>query len=109
MFSIIDCNMKLALLITALFLIGCGNAKVIKVEIEAGSATITDRGTDSGEISHLKLKCNNGLIINADWKRNPYNEFGYDLYEPTVSEDTNRLAVMLLVRGVIANYLNGYY
>ena len=48
-------------------------------------------------------------MIDADWKRNAFNDFGYDIYEPTVSEDTNRLAVMTLTRGVIASYLRGEY
>ena len=82
-------------------------AKVTKVEIGAGKAIITDRG-DSG-LSHVKIKCNNGLVIDVDWKRNPYNEYGYDIYEPVVSESYSRLAIMVTARGVIANYLNGEY
>ena len=81
--------------------------KVTRVTVQAGDAVITDR-EDTG-LSHLKLTCNNGLVINCDWKRNSYNDFGYDIYEPSVSRDYNRLAVMLIARGVIANYLNGKY
>jgi len=78
----------------------------IEVEIEAGTAFITDKPEGT---SHVKIECNNGLIIDADWERNSYNEFGYDIYEPEVSMDYNRLAVMVLARGVIAEYLNGGY
>lgn len=107
--------MRLILLTLTLFLIGCdegsifSSAKFTKVDLEVGKAIITDRGVENDQTSHLNLKCNNGLIIDVDWNRNPYNEYGYDIYEPTVSEDTNRLAVMITVRGVIANYLNGRY
>jgi hypothetical protein len=81
--------------------------KVTRVTVQAGDAVITDR-EDTG-LSHLKLTCNNGLVINCDWKRNSYNDFGYDIYEPSISRDYNRLAVMMLARGVIANYLKGKY
>ena len=80
--------------------------KVKKVSIKAGDVTITD---DVDNVSHVEINCNNGLIVNADWKRNPFNEYGYDIYEPTVNIDYNRLSVMLLARGVIASYLNGEY
>ena len=81
--------------------------KVTRVSVQAGDAVITDR-EDTG-LSHLELTCNNGLVINCDWERSSINDFGYDIYEPSVSRDYNRLAVMLLARGVIANYLNGKY
>ena len=81
--------------------------KVLNVTVKAGDAVITDREDDG--LSHLKLKCNNGLVIDCDWERNSFNEFGYDIYEPTVSRDYNRLAVMVLARGVIASYLRGEY
>ena len=81
-------------------------AKVKKVKIKAGDVTITDK--EDG-LSHLKLECNNGLVIDADWKRNPFNEFGYDIYEPVVNMDYNRLAVMMSARVVIASYLRGEY
>jgi len=81
--------------------------KVTRATVQAGDAIITDR-EDTG-LSHLKLTCNNGLVINCDWERNSYNDFGYDIYEPSVSRDYNRLAVMILARGVIANYLKGKY
>lgn len=76
------------------------------VQVGAGKATITDR--KSG-VSHVRVECNNGLVIDADWKRNPASEFGYDIYEPTVSQDFNRFAVMMTARGVIAAYLRGEY
>ena len=55
------------------------------------------------------MECNNGLTIDADWKRNALNEFGYDMYEPEVNRDSHKLSVMILARGVIASYLNGEY
>lgn len=86
-------------------LAGCDN--VTTVETDVGKVRITDKGDDG--LSHVTIECNNGLVIDADWKRNSYNEFGYDVYEPSVSEAYNRFAVMMTVRGVIANYLNGNY
>ena len=115
-------NLKLLLNISLVALviqfIGCGEggnpltnaltgAKVKKVTITAGDATITDREGDG--LSHLKLECNNGLVIDVDWKRNPLNDFGYDIYEPEINMTYNRLAVMMLARGVIASYLKGEY
>jgi hypothetical protein len=79
---------------------------ITKVTIEAGDVVITD---DQDGVSNVEISCNNGLVIDADWKRNPYNEFGYDIYEPTVNMDYNKLAVMIMARGVIANYLRGEY
>ena len=84
---------------------GLRGKKVKRVEIGAGVATITD---DKNGLSHVKIECKNGLIIDADWKR-AFNDFGYDIYEPKVSKDYNRLAVMTTARGVIASYLNGKY
>jgi hypothetical protein len=81
-------------------------AKVSRVEIEVGVATITDNEDD---LSHVKIECNNGLEIEVDWKRNAYNEFGYDIFEPTVNNNFNRLSVMIIARGVIAKYLRGEY
>ena len=78
----------------------------IVVEIEAGTATITDNPSGT---SHVNIACNNGLVIDAHWERNEYNKFGYDIYEPEVNMDYNRLAVMILARSVIAEYLNGGY
>lgn len=100
------------------FIAGCGEIgqnvssrisgkKVKTVQLKAGEATITD--DTSGGVSHVRIKANNGLVINADWKRNPSSEFGYDIYEPSVSMDYNRLAVMMMARGVIAAYLRGEY
>ena len=82
-------------------------AKTKIVEIGAGKATITDKKGNG--YSHVKIECNNGLVIDADWQRNSFNDFGYDIYEPTVSMDYNRLAVMATARGVIASYLRGEY
>ena len=95
------------------FVPGCGKAveaitgkKVIKAEVTAGNVTITD---DEDGLSHVHIECNNGLEIDADWKRNPYNDFGYDIYEPVVNRDTSRMAIMLTSRAVIAAYLRGEY
>jgi len=80
--------------------------KVKTVQLKVGKATITDARSGT---SHVRVECNNGLVINADWKRNGANEFGYDIYEPSVNQDTNRLVVMMTARGVIAAYLRGEY
>lgn len=82
-------------------------AKTKIVQIGAGKATITDK-KGSG-YSHVKIECNNGLVIDADWQRNSFNDFGYDIYEPTINRTYNRLAVMTTARGVIASYLRGEY
>lgn len=60
-------------------------------------------------ISHVLIECNDGLVINADWKRNAFNEYGYDIYKPKVNITTNQLEVMLTARSVIASYLKGEY
>jgi len=96
--------------------VGCGavrrvasiatGKKVKTVQLKVGTATITDARSGT---SHVRVECNNGLVINADWKRNGANEFGYDIYEPSVNQDTNRLVVMMTARGVIAAYLRGEY
>ena len=86
-------------------LAGCDNVKT--VETDVGNVQITDKGDN--DLSHVTIKCNNGMVIDADWRRNSYNEFGYDVHEPSVSETYNRFAVMVTVRSVIANYLNGNY
>ena len=80
--------------------------RVKKVRLKVGIATITD---DLSGTSHVCVECNNGLVIDADWRRNVANEFGYDIYEPSVNQDYNRLAVMTTARGVIAAYLRGEY
>ncbi len=80
--------------------------RVKRVKVEIGDITITD---DRSGISHVKIACNNGNVIEADWERNSFNDFGYDVYKPTVTMDTNRLAVMVIVRKVIVNYLDGNY
>lgn len=80
--------------------------KITEVSIEAGEALITD---DEDGVSNIKISCNNGLVIKAEWKRNSSNEYGYDIYEPEVNQDYNRLTVMIMARRVIANYLNGEY
>ena len=82
------------------------NAKQISVTIDAGDVIIID---DTSRVSSVEISCNNGLIIKADWRRDPNTELGYSIYEPTVSRTTNHLAVMLLARGVIVDYLNGEY
>lgn len=82
------------------------STKTKTVQLKVGTATVTD---DLAGTSHVRVSCNNGLVIDADWKRNPYNEFGYDIYEPTVNRNCNRLAVMVTARGVIAAYLRGEY
>jgi len=80
--------------------------KTTRVTITAGDVIIVD---DKNGISSVEIQCNDGTIIEADWERNSTNEFGYNIYEPTVNKTTNRLAVMILARKVIANYLNGEY
>ena len=80
--------------------------KIKRVKLSAGDATITD---DVDGMSHIKVECNNGLTIDADWKRNALNEFGYDIYEPEVNITFDKLSVMILARVVIASYLNGEY
>jgi len=80
--------------------------KTKTVRLPVGTATITD---DVAGTSHVRVACNNGLVIDADWKRNPSSSFGYDIYEPTVNQNYNRLAVMMTARGVIAAYLRGEY
>jgi DNA-directed RNA polymerase subunit RPC12/RpoP len=82
------------------------STKTKTVQLKVGTATITDDVTGT---SHVRVSCNNGLVIDADWKRNPYTDFGYDIYEPTVNRSYNRLAVMVTARGVIAAYLRGEY
>jgi len=81
--------------------------KVKTVQLKVGEATITD--DTSGGVSNVRIKCNNGLVIKADWQRNSSNEFGYDIYEPSVNMDYNRYAVMMTARSVIAAYLRGEY
>ena len=84
-----------------------GGPKVLEVDVKAGHVTITDR-EEKGP-SHVKIECNNGLVIDADWERNASDKFGYDIYEPEVNQTYNRLAVMMTARTVIASYLNGKY
>ena len=101
-------------LVVLTLLCGCGTPigdllsgkKVTRVQVKAGDVTITD---DEDGVSHVKIECNNGLVIDADWKRNSANDFGYDIYEPEVCETYNRLTVMMMARGVIAGYLRGDY
>jgi len=82
-------------------------AKTKIVRLQAGKATITDK--KSNGTSHVKIELDNGLVIDADWERNSFNDFGYDIGEPTINRTTNRLAIMVTARTVIANYLNGKY
>ena len=77
------------------------------VEIGLGTATIYDYGEN--ELNSLHLDCNNGLVIEINWKRNVFSEFGYDVDEPVVNKSYNRLAVMMAAKGVIASYLRGEY
>jgi hypothetical protein len=77
-----------------------------RIEVKLGKVIITRKAQG---LSHIQIRCNSGLIINADWKLNPLNDFGYDLYEPEVNETTNRMAVMMTTRGVLAAYLRGEY
>jgi hypothetical protein len=74
--------------------------------LEVGKATFRLQKNGWNE---LKVECNNGLIAETRWRPNPADEFGYDIAEPTVNQTTNRLAVMILLRGIIANYMNGKY
>jgi hypothetical protein len=81
--------------------------KTKRVEVQLGTVIITDHGYS--EINQVRIECNNGNVLTSNWRRNPANQFGYDLEEPTVTETTNRMAVILAIRGAIANYLNGKY
>jgi hypothetical protein len=92
---------------------GCGDLghaltgkEVTRVTTGVGEIIVID---DKDGISSIEIICNNGLIIKADWIRNSLNEYGYDIYEPEVNRDYNRLAVMITARGAIANYLRGEY
>jgi len=77
-----------------------------RIDVKLGKVIVTRKAQG---LSHIQIRCNSGLIINADWKLNPVNDFGYDLYEPEVNETTNRMAVMMTTRGVLAAYLRGEY
>jgi hypothetical protein len=81
-------------------------AQTKRVQLEAGVATFT---INRNGPHHLHVVFNSGLIADADWKENSLNDFGYDIYEPQVSQVTNKLALMIMLRGIIANYLNGKY
>ena len=104
----------ISILSTLIFLItGCSDIgatlagkEVTRVSTGVGEIVVLD---DKDGISSIEINCNNGLIIKADWTRNPLNEFGYDIYEPEVNMDYNRLAVMITTRSAIANYLRGEY
>ena len=74
--------------------------------VKVGEVTIID---DLNGLSSVEIQCNDGTIIKAKWKRNSANDFGYDVDEPVVNRTTNRLALMIVVRSVIANYLKGNY
>jgi hypothetical protein len=77
-----------------------------KIKLESGTATFTINRSGP---HHLRVDFNSGLVAKVNWKENPYNDFGYDIYEPEVSETTNRLAIMIALRAIIANYLKGKY
>jgi len=85
---------------------GWTGSQTKRVKLVGGTATFTIKRSGP---HHLRVDFNNGLIAEVDWKENPYSEFGYDIYEPEVSETTNRLALMLALRGIIVNYLKGEY
>jgi hypothetical protein len=92
---------------------GCGDLghtlagkEVTRVTTGVGDVIVID---DKDGTSTIEIICNNGLIIKADWVRNSLNEYGYDIYEPEVNRDYNRLAVMITARGAIASYLRGEY
>ncbi|MFM8495837.1 MAG: hypothetical protein ACKOEM_09980 [Planctomycetia bacterium] len=77
-----------------------------RIKVGVGDVIITRKAQG---LSHINIRCNNGLVIKADWQVNPLNDFGYDLYEPEVNQTTNRMAVMMTTRGIIAAYLRGEY
>jgi hypothetical protein len=83
--------------------------KITEVTVKAGDVKITDP-EKYGSWCDLYMRCNNGLIIECQFKRNPGNfDFGYDITEPTVNMSYNKLAVFVTARGVIKNYLDGNY
>ena len=83
--------------------------KITEVTVQAGEIKITDH-EEYGSWCDLHMRCNNGLIIECQFKRNPLNfDFGYDITEPTVNMSYNKLAVFVTARGVIKNYLDGNY
>ena len=47
-------------------LAGCDNITTVKIDV--GKVRITDKGDD--DLSRVTIKCNNGVVIDADWKRN---------------------------------------
>ena len=47
-------------------LAGCDNITTVKIDV--GKVRITDKGDD--DLSRVTIKCNNGVVIEADWKRN---------------------------------------
>ena len=82
-------------------------AKTKKVDTELGKAVIKESSFGK---DFLKVTCNNGLVIEADWESSTNESgFGYDLIDVRVSEDFDEFTVYLIVRGIIANYLNGEY
>lgn len=82
-------------------------SKVKRVSVGIGTVIITDNGYS--EVNQVRIECNNGNVLSSQWRRNAANKFGYDLEEPTVTETTNRMTVILAIRNTIANYLNGKY
>jgi len=81
--------------------------KTVRIPVQMGMVIITDNGYL--EINQVRIECNNGNVLTSQWRRNAANKFGYDLEEPTVTETTNRMAVIFAIRGAVANYLNGKY
>ncbi len=82
------------------------NTQEFRVEVGAGDVTIT---LHADSLNHIKIECNNGLVIDSDWEESYGSEFGYELYDVEVNQDYNKLAVFVTLRGVLANYLNGEY
>jgi hypothetical protein len=80
--------------------------KTKTVRLEVGEATFTLK---PGGWSHVSVVCDNGLVASAEWRPNSANQFGYEIGEPKVNRNVNQMSVMLLLRRVIANYLNGEY
>lgn len=98
---------KKIILIMMLGMFAIAPAKTTRVTTGVGKVTIKESscGTD-----YIKIKCNNGLVIEADWERDSNTSgFGYDLIDVRVSESYNKMTIYMTVRGCIVKYLNGEY
>ena len=98
---------KIIILIVMLGMFTIVLAKTTRVTTGVGKVTIKESswGTD-----YIKIRCNNGLVIEADWERDSnISGFGYDLIDVRVNENYNKMAVYMTVRGCIVKYLNGEY